>query len=101
MARLEVDSENISEEQYSYDREVENVSGKLDSFTLSDVLDSLNVPPEEPRRGKRSQQTAALESGSNVVPREMARMGGVGGIGTDNTATYAGYLNNCRQINDL
>ena len=24
--------------------------------------------------GKRSQQTAALESGSNVVPREMARM---------------------------
>ena len=80
---------------------MENVSGKLDSFTLSDVLDSLNVPPEEPRRGKRSQQTAALESGSNVVPREMARMGGVGGVGTDNTATYAGYLNNCRQINDL
>ena len=24
--------------------------------------------------GKRSQQTAALESGSNVVPREMARL---------------------------
>ena len=101
MARLEVDSENISEEQYSYDREVENVSGKLDSFTLSDVLDSLNVPPEEPRRGKRSQQTAALESGSNVVPREMARMGGGGGGVPDNSANYAGYLTNCRQMNDL
>ena len=100
-ARLEVDTDNISEEQYRYDRQVENISGKLDSVTLSDVLDSLNVPPEEPRRGKRSQQTAALESGSNVVPREMARMGGVGGGGPDNTATYAGYLNNCRQINDL
>ena len=90
------------EDQYNYDPEVENVSGKLDSFTLSDVLDSLNVPPEEPRRGKRSQQTAALESGSNVVPREMARMGAGGGGGdTNNTTTYAAYLNNCRQINDL
>ena len=96
-----VESENIAEEQYSYDRELENVSGKLDSFTLSDVLDSLNVPPEEPRRGKRSQQTAALESGSNVVPREMARIGGGGGGASDNTANYAGYLNNCRQMNDL
>ena len=80
---------------------MENVSGKLDSFTLSDVLDSLNVPPEEPRRGKRSQQTAALESGSNVVPREMARMGGGGGGVPDNSSNYAGYLNNCRQMNDL
>ena len=74
---------------------MENVSGKLDSFTLSDVLDSLNVPAEEPRRGKRSQQTAALESGSNVVPREMARLGG------ENSGSYASYLNNCGQINDL
>ena len=83
---------------------MENVSGKLDSFTLSDVLDSLNVPAEEPRRGKRSQQTAALESGSNVVPREMARMVGGGGleaVQAENTGNYAGYLNNCRQINDL
>ena len=100
----EVDSQNIAEERYSYDREVENVSGKLDSFTLSDVLDSLNVPPEEPRRGKRSQQTAALESGSNVVPREMARMGGGGGLDigpADSSGHYASYLNNCSQINHL
>ena len=87
---------------------MENVSGKLDSFTLSDVLNSLNVPAEEPRRGKRSQQTAALESGSNVVPREMARMAGAGagasaggGRGGGGDANYAGYLSNCRQINDL
>ena len=97
------------EDQYNYDPEVENVSGKLDSFTLSDVLDSLNVQPglqptEEPRRGKRSQHTAALESGSNVVPREMARMVGGGGleaVQAENTGNYAGYLNNCRQMNDL
>ena len=69
--------------------------------------------------GKRSQQTAALESGSNVVPREMARLGsgqvGAGGGLLDtpdcsgqisggqpaNTGHMSGYLNNCRQINDL
>ena len=93
------------EDQYAYDPDVENVSGKLESFNLSDVLDldTLNVPPqsqEEPRRGKRSQQTAALESGSNVVPREMARMGGGAGLETgDNTGHF--YLTNCSQINNL
>ena len=69
--------------------------------------------------GKRSQQTAALESGSNVVPREMARMasgqvggggglldtpdcsGQIGGGQPGNTGHMSGYLNNCRQINDL
>ena len=67
--------------------------------------------------GKRSQQTAALESGSNVVPREMARMasgqvsggglldtpdcsGQIGGQAGSN-GHMSGYLNNCRQINDL
>jgi len=112
--------------QYQVDDEIENVSGKLESFSLSDAIEtSLNMqgmhaPQEEPRpRGKRSQQTAALESGSNVVPREMARLGsgqvGAGGGLLDtpdcsgqisggqpaNTGHMSGYLNNCRQINDL
>ena len=69
--------------------------------------------------GKRSQQTAALESGSNVVPREMARLhsGQVGGslLDTPNcsgqisggggtsadTGIMNNYLSNCRQLNDL
>merc|ERR1712126_347740 len=111
--------------QYQVDTDIENVSGKLESFSLSDAIEtSLNMqgmhaPLEEHRpRGKRSQQTAALESGSNVVPREMARMasgqvsaggglldtpdcsGQIGGQAGSN-GHMSGYLNNCRQINDL
>ena len=75
--------------------DIENVSGKLESFSLSDAIETslymqgMTAPASEPRRGeqsyteltltlgitgKRSQQTAALESGSNVVPREMSRL---------------------------
>ena len=93
--------------------EVQNLSGKLDSFSLSDAIEaSLNMqaPAEEQRsRGKRSSQTAALESGSNVVPREMARMQPSldtpdvsQQLNTPNDSlNLASFLTNCRQINDL
>ena len=60
--------------------DIENVSGKLESFSLSDAIETslymqgMAAPASESRKGKRSQQTAALESGSNVVPREMSRL---------------------------
>jgi len=95
------------------ENEVENLSGKIDSFSLSDAIEaSLNMqaPVEEQRsRGKRSSQTAALESGSKVVPREMARMQSSldtpdvsQQLNTPNDSlNLARFLNNCGQINDL
>jgi hypothetical protein len=88
------------------DQEVENLSGKLDSFSLSDAIDaSLNMQGEVvevSRHGKRSSRTAALESGSNIVPREMAR------LGSDlHTPNHSGNLSglqlltNCSKPNDL
>jgi len=67
------------EERCGLEQEVENLSGKIENFSLSDAIDaslSMAAPYEEPRpgRGKRSQAVAALESGSAVVPREMARL---------------------------
>merc|ERR1712227_665514 len=89
------------DDQYQVDTDIENVSGKLESFSLSDAIETslnmqgMNAPQEEPRpRGKRSQQTAALESGSNVVPREMARMasGQVSGGGLLDTPDCSGQI---------
>eukprot|EP00090_Calanus_glacialis_P007777 TRINITY_DN16235_c0_g1_i1.p1 TRINITY_DN16235_c0_g1~~TRINITY_DN16235_c0_g1_i1.p1 ORF type:complete len:633 (-),score=136.14 TRINITY_DN16235_c0_g1_i1:44-1942(-) len=108
---------NIASPQHkqddTFDQEVENLSGKVECFSLSDVIEtSLNIqaPAEEQRsRGKRSSKTAALESGSNVVPREMARL--QSSLETPDTSqqlntpndslNLANYLTNCRQINDL
>merc|ERR1719219_839669 len=76
--QLSTPNDNLNFASFLNNNDVENLSGKLDSFSLSDAIEaSLNMqaPPEEQRsRGKRSSQTAALESGSKVVPREMARM---------------------------
>eukprot|EP00092_Neocalanus_flemingeri_P072450 GFUD01089190.1.p1 GENE.GFUD01089190.1~~GFUD01089190.1.p1 ORF type:complete len:634 (+),score=159.38 GFUD01089190.1:253-2154(+) len=97
----------------TFENEVQNLSGKIESFSLSEAIEaSLNMqaPVEEQRsRGKRTQQTAALESGSNVVPREMARLQSSldtpdvsQQLNTPNDSlNLASYLNNCRQINDL
>merc|ERR1719334_360987 len=109
---------NITSPQHKHDdnfeAEVGNLSGKIDSFSLSDAIEaSLNmqapVAEEQRTRGKRSSQTAALESGSNVVPREMARM--QSSIDTpdvsqqlhtpNDSMNLANFLNNCKQMNDL
>jgi len=98
------------------DADIENVSGKLESFSLSDAIETslymqgMTAPAaSESRRGKRDQKTAALESGSNVVPREMSRLhsGQLGG-GLLDTPNCSGqmpgadsFLQNCRQVNDL
>merc|ERR1712170_149279 len=107
-------------EQYQQqtDPDMDHLSGKLDNLvfldnmSMSDVLDptkyqentyaDMQAPAQEPRRGKRSQQTAALESGSNVVPRELARMGSEQ-LNTPNCSDQINNSNllNCKQINDL
>jgi len=108
---------NITSPQHkqdnAFENEVENLSGKIDSFFLSDAIETclnMQAPAEDQRsRGKRSSQTAALESGSNVVPREMARLHSSldtpdvsQNLNTPNDSmNLANFLSNCRQINDL
>jgi len=118
-ANLNIESPQQKQEQYQED--IEHLSGKLENFnigdhlSLSEVIDlqntldmqqGMHAPVQEPRRGKRSQQTAALESGSNVVPRELARMGSEQ-LNTPNCSdqinntNMSEFLKNCKQINDL
>jgi len=106
----------ITNDLVCLDNDVRNLSGKIESFSLSDAIEaSLNmqVPAEEQRSHcKRSSKTARLESGSNIVPREMARLQVSNSIDTpnnsghivtscDNSAKMASFLTNCSKINDL
>jgi len=106
----------VTEDLVCFDKEVQNLSGKIESFSLSDAIEaSLNMqgPLDEHRlNGKRSSKTAKLESGSNIVPREMARLQVSHSIDTphnsgqintscDPSSNLASFLNNCSKINDL
>jgi len=97
------------------DKDVQNLSGKIESFSLSDAIEaSLNMQvhaADQRSGGKRSSRTAKLESGSNIVPCEIARLHVSNSIDTPNvsgqintpcdSATLASFLTNCRQMNDL
>merc|ERR1719422_2166023 len=105
------------ENQYVPDEDIENISGKIESFSLSGVLETsldyiqgmegMQPPVQEPRKaGKRGKEEANLESGSNLIPREMRRMGSEQ-LNTPNCSDQInsnninGYLRNCPQVNDL
>merc|ERR1719439_303542 len=58
------------------DKAVDNLSGKIETFSLSDAIEtSLSMESDvyniQPKRGsiKRSSKTASLESGPDVSPR--------------------------------
>jgi len=106
----------VTHDLVCFEKDVENLSGKVESFSLSDAIEaSLNMvenPVDEQRScGKRSSKTAALESGSNIVPREMARLQVSNCIDTPNNSSQlntpcdsdnmARFLNNCSKVNDL
>jgi len=106
----------VTQDLVCFEKDVENLSGKIESFSLSDAIEaSLNMqgPIDEQRsNGKRSSKTAKLESGSNIVPREMARLQVSNSIDTpdnsgqihtppDPSSNLASFLNNCSKINDL
>jgi len=106
----------VTQDLVCFEKDVENLSGKIESFSLSDAIEaSLNMqgPIDEQRsNGKRSSKTAKLESGSNIVPREMARLQVSNSIDTPNnsgqihtpsdpSSNLASFLNNCSKINDL
>jgi len=105
----------VTHDLVCFEKDVENLSGKIEGFSLSDAIEaSLNMhnPVHEQRSyGKRSSKTAALESGSNIVPREMARLQVSSSLDTPNNSGHlntpcdstnlASFLNNCSKINDL
>merc|ERR1712123_471989 len=84
----------VTHDLVCFEKDVENLSGKIEGFSLSDAIEaSLNmqIPVHEQRSyGKRSSKTAALESGSNIVPREMARLQVSSSLDTPNNS---GHLN--------
>merc|ERR1711971_258224 len=105
----------VAHDLVCFDKDVQNLSGKIESFSLSDAIEaSLNMQvhaADQRSGGKRSSRTAKLESGSNIVPREIARLHVSNSIDTPNnsgqintpcdSATLASFLTNCRQMNDL
>jgi len=105
----------VTHDLVCFDKDVENLSGKIESFSLSDAIEaSLNMQvhvTDQRSYGKRSSRTAKLESGSNIVPREIARLHVSNSIDTPNVSgqintpcdstNLASFLTNCRQMNDL
>merc|ERR1712061_397959 len=95
------------------DKAVDNLSGKIETFSLSDAIEtSLSMESEVynilvPKRGsiKRSSRTAALESGPDLSPR--TKQSSLHSLHTpgnsdqlDSNNLYR-FLNNCTKINDL
>eukprot|EP00092_Neocalanus_flemingeri_P014538 GFUD01015685.1.p1 GENE.GFUD01015685.1~~GFUD01015685.1.p1 ORF type:complete len:643 (+),score=175.31 GFUD01015685.1:94-2022(+) len=105
----------VTQDLICFDKDVENLSGKIEGFSLADAIEAslnMHVPVDEQRScGKRSSKSAALESGSNIVPREMARLQVSSSIDTPNisgqlhtpcdSTNLANFLNNCTKMNDL
>jgi len=114
-----------------FNKTIENLSGKIESFSLSDAIDtSLNMENEdflesrkfqdyqETRRSsiKRTRMTAALESGSDVVQPKLSSLFPPASASYDQTSSslhtpgnsselfqqnISKYLTNCPKINDL
>merc|ERR1712227_667472 len=113
-----------------FNKTIENLSGKIESFSLSDAIDtSLNMENEdflesrklqdyqETRRSsiKRTRMTAALESGSDVVQPKLSSLFPPASASYDQTSSslhtpgnsselfqqnISKYLTNCPKIND-
>ena len=114
-----------------FNKTIENLSGKIESFSLSDAIDtSLNMENEdflesrklqdyqETRRSsiKRTRMTAALESGSDVVQPKLSSLFPPASASYEQTSSslhtpgnsselfqqnISKYLTNCPKINDL
>merc|ERR1719382_1106569 len=90
---------NILGQTESQDEEMQNLSDKLEDFSLGAQL---NISPVNSGRtgGKRSSRQAENDSASLVIPRQMERQ--QSSISTPNVSSnLSEILQNCKQINDL
>merc|ERR1719445_757389 len=96
------------------DKAVDNLSGKIETFSLSDAIEtslSMETSLESEmftnlvaRRGsiKRCCRTAALESGSDLSPRtKQSSLHTPGNSDQLDSSNLLRFLNNCNKINDL
>merc|ERR1719411_180313 len=96
------------------DKAVNNLSGKIETFSLSDAIEtslSMETSLESEmftnlvaRRGsiKRCCRTAALESGSDLSPRtKQSSLHTPGNSDQLDSSNLLRFLNNCNKINDL
>merc|ERR1712073_252838 len=90
---------NILAQAEAQDQEMQNLSDKLDEFSLGAPL---NISPVTSSRagGKRSSREAENDSASLLIPRQMERQ--QSSISTPNVSSnLSEILQNCKQINDL
>ena len=96
------------------DKAVQNLSGKIETFSLSDAIEtslSMETSLESEmftnlvaRRGsiKRCCRTAALESGSDLSPRtKQSSLHTPGNSDQLDSSNLLRFLTNCNKINDL
>jgi len=92
---------NILGQAATQDEQMENLSDKLDDFSLGHGA-PLNISPVTTSRvgGKRSSKEAENDSASILIPRQMERQ--QSSITTPNVSTnLSEILQNCKQLNDL
>jgi len=94
---------NILGQADSQDQDMQNLSDKLEEFSLgAPALGPLNISPASSGRagGKRSSREAENDSASLLIPRQMERQ--QSSISTPNVSSnLSEILQNCKQINDL
>merc|ERR1712165_455712 len=93
----------LGQENISQDDEMQNLSDKLDEFSLGHGA-PLNICPVTTTSsrvgGKRSSKEAENDSASILIPRQMERQ--QSSISTPNVSTnLSEILQNCKQLNDL
>jgi hypothetical protein len=93
----------LGQENISQEDEMQNLSDKLDEFSLGHGA-PLNICPVTTTSsrvgGKRSSKEAENDSASILIPRQMERQ--QSSISTPNVSTnLSEILQNCKQINDL
>merc|ERR1712184_98154 len=97
--------------------EVENMSQELKELTFDSptsyesppFVQPLNIEAAQQRQGKRPAKAAELESGSNVVPRQMERQQSntlhtpniSNSLSTGDVRYLSAVLKNCPEVNQL
>jgi len=104
--------QNGAHQLVDFENGVAQLSDKIEAFTVSDtikVLTSMGEMKGVQSGNKRSSKSAALESGSNIVPREMAKISDLETPEVSaqlNTPNESGNLSsynlvNCTKVNDI
>merc|ERR1712227_1046887 len=88
------------EDDHHQDTDMDNLSDKLEEFSMSNLTTISPVPASRAAGSKRSSREAENDSASRIIPRQMERQ--QSSIQTPNVSSnLSDILQNCKQINDL